>query len=380
MNICFSRGFRRVLLAACLLPLAGNMGIADVPRQVLSLNGRWECEPGPADAPPRAWKHAVPVPGLVDLSEPPLAWADHPYIWYRTTFRLPTGANPVRALLRIEQSQFGSEVWLNRRLLGRYNGCYTAHEYEAGDALVREGENEVLVRVGRKDTLPADSAVGMDTEKRSYCPGIWGDVMLIRMGDPAIRSVLVTPHLSPAVAEYRVEIENRGAAAHSFTVTMAAREKESAAPASPVLTRRVEIPPGTRQLVRGAVPVERLRPWSPDDPFLYEADVSVLDGPHTTDQVRCTFGMREFEIRGSDFYLNGQRIFLRGGNIAFHRFLSDPAHGTLPWDEEWIKQVLVDLPKESHFNYFRIHLGHAYRSWYDLADAHGLCLQDEWMF
>ncbi|PIU44799.1 MAG: hypothetical protein COS95_07105 [Ignavibacteriales bacterium CG07_land_8_20_14_0_80_59_12] len=88
--------------------------------------------------------------------------------------------------------------------------------------------------------------------------------------------------------------------------------------------------------------------------------------------------MREFTIRGADFFLNGERAFLRGGNIAFHRFLSDPERGLLPWTPEWVKRALIDIPKKHNFNFFRVHLGQMYNLWYDIADRHGMLLQNEW--
>jgi beta-galactosidase len=120
--------------------------------------------------------------------------------------------------------------------------------------------------------------------------------------------------------------------------------------------------------------------WSPDSPFLYELIATVYDGDAGRDRTVTRFGMREFSVRGGDFYLNGKKQYLRGSNIAFHRFLSDPQRGALPWDEEWIKRVLIDIPKEHNFNFFRNHLGQMYNRWYDIADEYGMLLQNEWQF
>ncbi|MEK6650680.1 MAG: glycoside hydrolase family 2 TIM barrel-domain containing protein, partial [Bacteroidota bacterium] len=88
----------------------------------------------------------------------------------------------------------------------------------------------------------------------------------------------------------------------------------------------------------------------------------------------------DFRVVGPSFHLNGRPIFLRGGNIAFHRFLADDERARLPWTMDWVRKVFIDIPREHHFNFFRFHLGRAYHRWYDLADEHGLLLQDEWQF
>lgn len=376
MTFRIRRVIGAVLLA--LLPVLGRSDDA-APRLELSLNGSWQCEPGTADTPPRQWSHSVPVPGLVDLCEPSLKWADHEYFWYRKTFQLPASHDGARALIRIEQSQFGSEVWLNGRRLGSYNGCYTSHEYDATDAVRRSGENELLVRVGRKETLPPGNASGPDTEKISFIPGIWGDVAIILTGDPRIRLVRVLPRLDRKIAQVSVRIQMNSEVAGDVSLSGAVFEKKSGAKASEDIAERVTIGPGQTKEVTLAIPLAAMRTWSPEDPFLYQVDVSLKAGGRETDRVRATFGMRDFQIRGADFFLNGKRVFLKGSNLAFHRFLSDPGRRDLPWDLSWAKKVVADIPKQNGFNYFRVHLGHAYNRWYDLTDECGLLVQDEWM-
>ena len=134
------------------------------------------------------------------------------------------------------------------------------------------------------------------------------------------------------------------------------------------------------QIITLSIPLIRTHLWSNDDPFLYVLYVNVFNGERELDCYSIVFGMREFTIEGRDFFLNGKKILLRGGNIAFHRFLSDPQRGLLPWNKEWVKRLLIDIPKEHNFNFFRFHLGQVYSLWYDLADEYGMLIQNEWQF
>lgn len=382
-SACAGTPWLLAALAVHLLAAPGVLqaadGAATAPRVLVSLSGTWQCEPGEPDGPPARWTHAVPVPGLVDLCEPALKWEDHQYFWHRTSFRLPPGSEKRRARIRIDQSQFGSEVWLNGKRLGSYNGCYTSHEYDADDAIHYRAENILLVRVGKKETLPPNNAAGGDSEKLSFIPGIWGDVSVILSGDPRIRLVRVTPRLREKTAEATVSVEMKSGPARTITVSGVVAEKKGRKIASPKMSAEVALRPGQEKEVVLKLPLADLRTWSPDDPFLYELAASLSAGGEETDRVRTTFGMREFRIEGADFYLNGKKVFLRGSNIAFHRFLSDKDRGRLPWDEGWVKKVMGGKPKQLGFNYFRFHLGHAYNRWYDVADEYGLLIQDEWM-
>lgn len=372
-----SRVIAVVLLALLIASARGED--ASFSRLEIPLNGEWQCEPGVADVHPSQWTHTVPVPGLLDLCTPSIRWEDHDYFWYRKTFQVPSGQEGKRVLVRIEQSQFGSEVWLNGKRLGSYNGCYTSHEYEAADAIDWAGENTLLVRVGKKNTLPPGNAAGPDSEKISFIPGIWGDVMLILTGDPSIRVVRVTPRVNEKIAEATVRIELNSGASQRITISAVGVEKKTGIKASQEITEETMMTSGESKEVVLRLPLPEMHTWSPEDPFLYQLDVGLKTDSGETDRVKVTFGMRDFQIRGSDFFLNGKRIILKGSNLAFHRFLSDPERGHLPWDAEWAKKVVAEIPKQHGFNYFRVHLGHAYNRWYDLADEYGLLIHDEWM-
>ena len=72
------------------------------------------------------------------------------------------------------------------------------------------------------------------------------------------------------------------------------------------------------------IPFEKFTKWSPEEPFLYEAEIRLFDGEKLSDIVTEKFGMRDFERRGKYFYLNNEKYYLRGSNITLHRFFEDP--------------------------------------------------------
>ena len=347
-------------------------------RAMASLNGTWQLQGTNDETLPADWDYTVPVPALVDAVVPPYDWKKFRFHWYRTRFRLRDASELV--FLVIEQAMFGTEVWLNGKHLGGDIGCYTSQEYDASSAVNFGGESVLVVRVGTKDSLPPESAVGNDLERTEFIPGIWGDVNLVQSGNPRVKLTQVIPHIERGEAEARVSVENRGQSDLSSVAVARVFERVSRKPVSEPLSLQSNIPARKEVVLHFPMPMPAARLWSIGDPFLYELDVSVTLAGSTKDVHRTTFGMREFVVRGSDFVFNGKRIFLKGGNIAFHRFLSDKDRGTLPWDIHWIKKVLIDIPKAHNFNFFRNHLGQMYNRWYDVADEYGMLLQNEWPF
>jgi beta-galactosidase/beta-glucuronidase len=274
---------------------------------------------------------------------------------------------------------FGTDVWMNGTHCGGDIACYTSQEYDVSRT-VTPGSNLLSVRVGRREDLPPHSAAGNDLERSEWIPGIWGDVYLRECGNPRIRHVQVILCIDRLVAEVRVTLMNTLDSPRACEVVSQVHEKRSGEPVGVPVHVRKSVAAGSTMVCTIEHEIAGMRLWSVGDPFLYDVGIELHVEGKSSDSCDVTFGMREFRISGSDFYFNGKRIFLKGGNIAFHRFLSDADRRTLPWNPEWIKRVLVDIPKAHNMNFFRNHIGQMYNRWYDIADEHGMLLHGITLF
>jgi beta-galactosidase len=128
----------------------------------------------------------------------------------------------------------------------------------------------------------------------------------------------------------------------------------------------------TSETVTIRIPNPRL--WTPETPHLY-----TLESSTGGDSLSTRFGMREFRFDTATkrAYLNGKPYFLRGSNITLHRFFEDPKCRRLPWDEKWVRKLLVEIPKRMHWNSFRFCIGPVPDKWLEIADEAGLLIQNE---
>ena len=342
-----------------------------------SLNGTWQIQSTNDETPPVKWDHSVPVPALVDTAVPKYDWRKFRFHWHKTGFRAEN--NYDLAFIVIEQAMFGTDVWLNGSHLGGDIACYTSQEY-AARALLKSGENELLVRVGRKEDLPPESAVGSDQERAEWIPGIWGDVHFLQSGNPRVKLVQVIPHIQTGSAEVRVTLENLSEESKRVALHLTISEANSRKEVGRFDGKEISLKPRETKTLTAGISIAGMQLWSPESPFLYALETTALNPDSQRDSCETIFGMREFKIVKGDFHFNGNKIFLRGGNIAFHRFLSDADRGTLPWSQDWIRKALIDIPKAHNFNFFRNHLGQMYNRWYDTADRYGMLIQNEWPF
>ena len=53
--------------------------------------------------------------------------------------------------------------------------------------------------------------------------------------------------------------------------------------------------------------------------------------------------------------------------------------GTLPWDEAWLHRLLVEIPKQMHWNAFRFCIGPVPDRWLEIADESGLLIENEYL-
>lgn len=388
--------YRLTLVALCGLSLALP---AWGQRVTMPLDGIWEIADSQApDRMPESFTRKVPVPGLANLSQPPfadvdrfdsalvienrirrkqlpasarvtsegVARQDRSYFWYRTRFR-PSARKEV-ALLRVGKAQFGTSVWLNGKPAGEHLGCFTAGYFNLTGALDWKGENVLVVRIGaHPGVLPASAPFGTDQEKNLWTPGIYDSVSLILADNPVIESVQVAPRLASSDILIETRLVNYGPP-RSFTL---AHRLTGGAAARP---ETVRIESGGRITRVQVVSVPNARLWSPESPYLY-ALVSSTGG----DSLSTRFGMREFRFDTATkrAYLNGKVYFLRGSNITLHRFFEDPQCGRLPWDEKWVRKMLVEIPKRMNWNSFRFCIGPVPDKWLEIADEAGLLIQNE---
>ncbi len=377
-------------------------------RVTIDLNGTWDFEQTKTAFPPSTFTHKIPVPGLVHLAEPRLDQHDlffapprkdgktqspsrpayEPrYNWYRRLVQIPRELEGQEAVLSVLKSQFVTQAFVNGMEAGSSIACFTPLDLPV-TPLLRYGEaNEILIRVGDHRWLPSAAPGGLDGEKVNYTPGIWDDVELTFCGRFRIHRALVLPSLKEKTARVKLLIQCLSPArtgygvalTEPFTVNVALKEKSTGTQVA-TASRAFRMRGGKISQFELDIPLANPHAWTPEDPFLYSAQVTLLDSNKTSDQREKQFGMRDFERTGKYFSLNGKKIMLRGSNITLHRFLNDPDCKALPWDREWVRKLLTKIPKKLHWNAMRVSVGILPQFWYDIADEAGLMLQNEWMY
>lgn len=363
-------------------------------RETISLNGTWQIAEGKKDIMPPVYNHTITVPGLVTLAEPEFENAAPPVpdrysdrnpnkyypqqdsirdaYWYRKMVTISKNI-PEVALLKVGKAMFGTKVFVNGTFVGEHLPSFTPGYFDLKKFLVK-GENELLIAVGScRNSLPSDVPDGFDYEKVRYISGIYDNVELILSGTPYIKNVQVAPDVKNMQARVQALLINPGEANNS-EVTFIVKESKSGLVAGEYKTGKLEFGKDDEKVVDIIIPITNCTFWTPDNPFLYNIEVTT-----TSDSYKTRFGMRELkfnpETRMAE--LNGKPFFLRGTNITLYRFFEDSLCGNLPWNYDWVRKMHKKFREDMFWNSYRNCIGFPPEEWYNIADEEGFMIQDE---
>lgn len=118
--------------------------------------------------------------------------------------------------------------------------------------------------------------------------------------------------------------------------------------------------------------VEKVNTWSAEIPYLYTLYITLKDkNEKVIEVIPQRIGFRSVEIKGSDFLVNGKRVFLKGVNRHEHNATQGHTltHADMEKDMEMMKKLNVNAVRHSHYP--------PDPYWMQLCDEFGLYVIDE---
>lgn len=292
--------------------------------------------------------------------------------WYERDFQIPDEwqESPHPVQLTFGACGYETRVWLNGRPLvttegeAVHLGEYTSFSYELPEDEL-QAVNRLTVRVA--DSLDPERPRGKQESRVYKRGGIWyqaisGPVRSVWL-EPVERNRLrsrlsVVSHVREGLVEFGVTTRVRDAGRYRLHVVVAGL---SADEPCGTLDATLDLDAGERRQ-HVVVRINDATPWSPADPALYRVVAQLTGDDGHVSQIETRFGLREFEARGSRFYLNGEPIYLDG-------ILYQP--GTATFDE--IRRHFRAI-RELGANLVRVHITGVDPRIYALADEMGLLL------
>jgi beta-galactosidase len=294
--------------------------------------------------------------------------------WYRLRLEAPINWASRHVRIEFEAVNHTAHVFLNGQALGEHVGKgYTAFTLDLSPHLKLAGENTLLVRV---DNRPNDR---MLPRNKNYDwtddGGIIRPVNLLVTPQAFIERVEIDalPDSTNRSAEFRIRALVRNTMPQRLTTTLNATICRIGAAKEELRLTAASVPLGPHSsefLELGPATLHNPALWHFDSPHLYRARIE-LNGPADGHEFIDQFGIRRFEVRGSAFYLNGEKVSLMG----VERMAGSHPELGLAESSEWIESNHRDM-KELNCVFTRVHWPQDRRV-LDFCDRHGILMQEE---
>lgn len=329
-----------------------------------SLNGLWDyaITPSALEAPTN-WEGKILVPFPVEsaLSGVMRRLDEKSTLWYRRQVAVPAAWRGRRVRLHFEAVDWEARVWVNGRFAGEHRGGFDRFGFDVTDHLRWEGQEEITVAV--TDPTEGDQPRGKQSRKPegifyTPCSGIWQPVWLEPVPTACVDRLQLTPDVDAKALRLRVAV---GSLRQDLRVEAVARAAGR------------EVGRVTGQANSDLwLPIAEPRLWSPDDPFLYDLEVRLLDNGGVLDSVSSYFGMRKIALRkdaqGVTRIALNDRILFQVGTLD-QGFWPDGIY-TAPTDAALRSDI--EFLKEAGFNLTRKHVKVEPDRWYYWCDKLGL--------
>ena len=220
-------------------------------------------------------------------------------VWFKKSFQA-VPINDYRTLLYFGAVNYDCYVWVNGKRAGHHIGGFTPFNYDISDLLI-EGENVVIVKVDNKRR--AENVPTLIFDWWNY-GGITRDVSLVKV--PKVY-----------LEDYNLQLAKSDAKAKNRSIAFSARlnQKEAGHTVTlsiPELKLKKTFTTDAEGTLSAqfSIPSSKLKLWSPENPKLYQVELTI-DNSTVTDEI----GFRTIETRDKQILLNGQPIFLKGISI-----------------------------------------------------------------
>lgn len=331
-----------------------------VRKEWINLNGEWEFEyDDEAIGEKESWyenrrfaqKIQVPfcfqskLSGIGDVSV-------HDIVWYRRTFIAPAEFKGKRWLLHFGAVDYEAKVWVNGHLIAVHEGGHTPFHADITDVL-RESENTIVVKAldySHDVTLPRGKQYWKEKSEGIFytrTTGIWQTVWMEPVAESHVERIRLIPDIDAkeisvqsfvkgihkgAKVQLKVLITFKGQFVSEDVYTIS-QEAES---------RRIHLNDFNDHSLG--------RWWTPENPNLYDLELTLLVDGQVTDRIESYFGMRKISVEDGVMLLNNRPYFMK---LVLDQGYFPDGILTAPSDDDLRQDI--ELAKAMGFNGARKH-------------------------
>ncbi len=307
-----------LLFAGCGSEMRSQEGVPET-RTVTLFNEGWEFTRDAEGA--NGWKE-VRLPHTPKIE--PLIVNDQwqGICWYKKTITVEQAENQ-RTFLRFEGVMHEADVWIDTVHIAHHLGGYLPFIIDI-TPYIKNGSAEIKVKVNNEDNPIIPPGKPLNDLDFNYYGGLYRDVFLITTNEIHITDAVEDEEKGGGVLIYfddvtaergkgMLQVQFKNNKDENVKVHLAATLKHGN-DAIEWASEPIEVTANSDGKILQAVEVEQPRLWSPQHPNLYQLEVVLYADDKVVDRYTETTGIRSIALQEDGFYLNGEKLFIRGTN------------------------------------------------------------------
>ena len=281
-----------------------------------------------------------------------------------------------RLFIRFEGVNNIADVFINRRHIGEHRGGYGAFIFEITGKVEYGKENSILVRVNNGEQLDIMPLVG----DFNFYGGIYRDVHLLITDETCISPLdyaspgvrLIQDSVSHKYAKVRavVDLSNGGSSNREVELNVRLLDGQRVVKEG---TKNVNLSGNEVMQQELTFEIDQPHLWNGrQDPFLYQAEVTLFRNGQMVDRVTQPLGLRFYRIDpDKGFFLNGKHLPLQG--VCRHQDRSEVGNALRPQHHEEDAALMLEMGVNA------VRLAHYPQAtyFYDLMDKNGIIVWAE---
>lgn len=295
---------------------------------------------------------------------------------YRKKIIIPQGFKGKQIFLHVGNAKSCLFVWVNGKKVGYSEDSKLAAEFDITD-FVQEGENLIAFQVYRW----SDGSY-LECQDMFRFSGIERDVYLfatnkLNIRDTKIDATLDDNYINGLLA-VNVEVDNykweKGYLSKKdiFNLELQLQDAAGNIVYTDKTTDYKTVLGKYKTNIEFKTTIPDVKSWNAEIPYLYTLYISLKNkNGDVLEVVPQRIGFKKIEIKGTDFLVNGKRVFLKGVNRHEHH----PRNGhtlskeDMRKDMEMMKKLNINAVRHSHYP--------PDPYWMELCDEYGLYVVDE---
>ena len=330
-----------------------------------NLNGSWDYAILPKGSnEPTAFDGKILVPYAIEssLSGVQKMVGDKNELWYHRTFNVPAAWKNKAVVLHFGAVDWKADIWINDIKVGGHQGGYAPFSLDITPFLAKDKQQKLVVKVWD----PTDQGFQPRGKQVNLPKGIWYT---------PVTGIWQTVWLEPVEASHVSALKTVPNIDGGNVAVMASTVSTSANDIIEVKVMENGKLIGMGKAVVGqevTVAVPNAKLWSPESPFLYDMEVSILHNGIATDKLKSYFGMRKISTKADANGIHRMQL----NNKDYFQFG--------PLDQGWWpdglytaatdEALLYDIKKTKDlgFNMIRKHVKVEPARWYYHCDREGI--------